>query len=85
MEVFGVLGIVFIQGSNLLQIFKFLKTKRTEGVSIGFWWAVVLGLVCYEIYAIYIQDPIYICSNLIGITLSSTSIFLYYKFRGHKL
>ena len=84
MNVFSVIGCiaaVLVQGSTLFQIVKFIKSKRTEGVSIGFWWVIWTGLICYLFYAIHIKDPLYITSNAIGIILSTVSISLYYWYR----
>lgn len=84
MELFGVIGMIFVQGSTILQIVKFFKSKQTHGVSIGFWWVIVAGLLCYEVYAIHIKDLIYITSNAVGIILSGISISLYYYYRRKK-
>lgn len=81
MKIYGVIGMILVQGSTLFQLVKFLKTKRTGGVSIAFWWSILLGLVSYEVYAISIKDPIYITSNAIGIVLSVWSIYLYYYYK----
>ena len=80
-EIIGVLAILCVQGSTLFQVIKFIKTKKTEGVSIAFWWTVLVGLCLYLVYAILIHDLIYTISNTIGITLTSISIALYYKYR----
>jgi len=77
----GFVAMLLVQGSTLFQVFKFIKTKRIEGVSIGFWITVDMGLVCYFFYAIIIKDPIYIISNAIGIILTTWSILLYYHYR----
>ena len=79
--ILGFLAMALVQGSTLFQLVKFVRTKQTLGVSIAFWWCVWLGLVLYLVYAILIKDPIYITSNCIGITLTGTSIGLYYKYR----
>ena len=76
------MAVLMVQGSTLFQVVKFYRTRKTAGVSIGFWITVDAGLCLYLVYAIIIQDPIYICSNLIGITLTSWSIYLYFKFGG---
>ena len=78
----GVLAVLMVQGSTLFQVMKFYRTRKTAGVSIGFWITIDLGLIMYLIYAIAINDPIYILSNLIGITLTSWSIYLYFRFGG---
>ena len=77
----GALGMLCVQGSTLFQVIKFYRTRKTAGVSIGFWITVDVGLVLYLVYAILIQDPVYIISNLIGITLTTWSIVLYFRFK----
>jgi len=78
---FGILGMIAVQGSTLCQIVKFIRVKKTAGVSIGFWWVILSGLSCYLVYSIYIHDWLYICSNTLGIVLSGISIMLYYYYR----
>lgn len=78
---FGLLGMIMVQGSTLFQIVKFYRFRKTEGVSIGFWWVLVCGLGCYLVYSLLIKDPIYTVANLLGIILALTNIFLYYRFR----
>lgn len=78
----GALAMCLVQGSTLFQVLKFYRTRKTAGVSIGFWVVLDTGLVLYLVYAILIQDPIYIISNTIGVTLTTWSICLYYRFKG---
>ena len=77
----GIFGAILLQGSTLFQIVKFIRSKKTEGVSIGFWWVVLIGLCCYLVYSIHISDTLYFCSNAIGIVFNSISITLYYHYR----
>ena len=78
---FAIIGLVLVQGSTILQIIKFIQTKKTDGVSIGFWWAIFYGLSCYLVYSISIHNIIYTISNTIGILLTSFSLGLYYYYR----
>lgn len=82
--ILAILGLILVQGSTLFQIIKFVKVKRTEGVSIGFWWAILVGLIFYLGYSITIRDIFYMLSNSIGIVLSIVSISLYYHYRKKK-
>jgi lipid-A-disaccharide synthase-like uncharacterized protein len=81
MKFFGIIGMICVQGSTIFQLVKFLRYKTSRGVSVGFWWAILIGLSCYLVYSIHIHDPIYITSNTIGICLTICSLFLYYKYR----
>jgi uncharacterized protein with PQ loop repeat len=76
----GLVAMVLVQGSTLFQIVKFYRSKRTEGVSVGFWWTILIGLILYLVYAISIEDPLYITSNTIGVMLTGTSIGMYYYY-----
>lgn len=78
---FAVIGMIMVQGSTLFQLIKFLHKKETKGVSIAFWWSVLIGLIFYLVYSIQIQDIFYQISNTIGIVLSAISISLYYYYR----
>lgn len=76
----GLVAMILVQGSTLFQIIKFYRSKRTEGVSVGFWWTIFVGLSLYLVYAISIRDPLYIASNSLGIILTGTSIGMYYYY-----
>jgi uncharacterized protein with PQ loop repeat len=80
-ELFGIVGMILVQGSTVFQIIKFLKSKKTDGVSVIFWWMILVGLLCYLIYALWIVNFIYIISNSIGVTLTMISLFLYYYYK----
>ena len=82
--IIGLAGLVLLQGSALFQIRKFMRVKRTEGVSVGFHFAIFFGLGCYLIYSISIKDPLYIFSNSCGMALTGMNIILYYKYRYSK-
>jgi len=77
----GIVGAILLQGSTLFQIIKFIRSKKTAGVSIGFWWVLLTGLCCYLVYSTHIEDTLYTCSNAIGIVFTSISIALYYYYR----
>ena len=80
-EIIGFIGMILIQGSTVFQVLKFLKTKDASGVSVIFWWMVLFGLCFYMVYAIIIEDIVYMTSNAIGIMLTSISLRLYYRYR----
>lgn len=80
MKYIGIIGLILVQGATALQIRKFIKTQETEGVSIGYWWSVMAGLIGYTIYACHINDWLFIIANAIGVVLCLITIVLYYKF-----
>jgi uncharacterized protein with PQ loop repeat len=81
MYIFGIFGMILVQFSTCMQIYKLYKSKRTGGLSVGFLWMIGIGLLNYLTYSLYIRDVIYITSNSIGIFFISISIcqFYYYK------
>lgn len=81
---FAVIGLICVQGSTLFQLVKFVHKKQTKGVSIGFWWTILIGLCFYLVYSIAINDVFYQISNAVGIFLSSISIILYYYYRNRE-
>jgi uncharacterized protein with PQ loop repeat len=79
----GTISLIVIEGATLFQIVKFIKSKETKGVSLGFWLALNVGLALSLVYAILIKDPIYIISGIINSILNGLSLilFLYYKYK----
>ena len=82
MKILMLFSVLLVQGATALQIRKFLKTQETDGVSIGYWWSVMVGLIGYTIYAVHINDWLFIIANAIGVVLCLITIILYYKFTG---
>ena len=79
--IFAIIGLICVQGSTLFQLVKFVHKKQTKGVSIAFWWTILIGLCFYLVYSVAINDIFYQISNAVGIFLSSISIILYYYYR----
>jgi uncharacterized protein with PQ loop repeat len=81
MYVFGILGMMLVQFSTCCQIYRLWKSKRVEGLSVGFLWMIFVGLINYLIYSIHIMDKIYITSNSIGLFFLTISICQYYYYK----
>ena len=81
----GILGMIFIDFCYLPQIWKAYRTKSVQDISIPFWVSLIIGLLFYEIYAILINNPVYMLSNLTGLFFNVLMLFLLYKYRGKKL
>ena len=75
------LGIPLIQLSTCFQIAKIYQTRRVEGVSIIFWWMILGGLICYQVFALANWIVPYIISNALGIVLTIWYLILFYRFR----
>lgn len=81
MYVFGIIGLICVQFSTCFQIYNLHKTKKTEGLSVGFLWLIFIGLCNYLTYSISIRDYIYITSNSIGMFFLAISIIQYYYYK----
>ena len=78
---FGIIGMTLIQGSYLPQLWKTYKTKDVTGLSGKFMLMVFLGCAAYLVYAISIQDPVYIISNAISMILTACLLFMIWRYR----
>lgn len=78
------LGIPLIQCSTCFQIAKIYRTKCIDGVSITFWWMVLWGLVCYQIFAVANVIVPYIIANSLGLVLTVWYLTLYYRLKRRK-
>jgi uncharacterized protein with PQ loop repeat len=84
MYIFGIIGMILVQFSTCCQIYNLYKTKKTEGLSVGFLWMIFVGLANYLAYSISINDTIYIISNCIGMFFLAISIGQYYYYKRRK-
>ena len=81
-SIFGWLGIVLVNGAYFPQIYKTVKLKKTNQISPLFYHSIVAGIVSYEIYALWRNDPVFIVSNLIGLVQPCMMIYFSVKWRG---
>jgi len=81
MQWIAYLGIPLIQLSTCFQIAKIYRLKRVEGVSVVFWWMVLGGLICYQVFALANMIWPYIISNALGIWLTIWYLTLYYRYK----
>ncbi len=75
------MAIPLFQISNLFQIIKIYRTRSVQGVSLAFWWLIMIGLVLYQIFAIANMIVPYIVSNCIAIAMNGWYLILYYRYR----
>lgn len=78
---FGYLGIVLVNAAYFPQIVKTLKLKRTSQISPLFYLSIAAGIVCYEVYALWRNDPVFIISNILGLFQPCLMIYLSIKWR----
>lgn len=75
------MAIPLFQISNLFQIIKIYRTRSVQGVSLAFWWLIMIGLVLYQIFAIANMIVPYIVSNCIAIAMNGWYLCCYYHWR----
>lgn len=74
MVLIGFASMLLVQGATLPQIYKLWKHKEARGISLPFFIMIWLGLLGYLIYAIHINDLIYIVSNAVGLLFKTVAI-----------
>jgi uncharacterized protein with PQ loop repeat len=84
MEIFGIIGMILVQFSTCVQIYKLYRSKDPGGLSVGFLWMIFVGLANYLTYSISIGDRIYVISNCIGMFFLAISIGQYYYYLRRK-
>jgi uncharacterized protein with PQ loop repeat len=81
LQIWAYIGIPLVQLSTCFQIAKIYRIKHVEGISAMFWWMILAGLVCYQVFAVANLIWPYILSNALGIGLTSWLLVLYYRWR----
>ena len=74
----GVLAIVLVQGSLIPKVYALYK-HGAHNEPVSFYVTLFVGLLLFEIYALWLRDPIYIASNLIGMTNAGVALWLIKK------
>ena len=81
MELFGYMGIFLVNVAYFPQLIRTIRLKKTWQLSPWFYASIASGIVCYEMYALYRQDPVFIISNLLGLIQPCLMIYLSLKWR----
>ncbi len=61
------------------QLYKILKHKKTQGISLLTYIALVLALLCYLIHAIIIKDAVFITAQSVNLVTNSIILYLLVK------
>jgi len=61
------------------QLWKILKTGKTEGISLCTYAFLTLALICYLIHAICIKDAVFITAQSINLVTNSIILYLLVK------
>ena len=72
----GWLGVAFGLFVAPPQLYKILKTGKTEGISLATYTFLALALVCYLIHAILIQDAVFIVAQSVNLVTNSVILWL---------
>jgi len=58
------------------QLYKILKTGKTEGISLCTYVFLTLALLCYLVHAILIKDAVFITAQSINLVTNSVILYL---------
>jgi len=73
----GIIAILLVQGSLIPKVYSLYKQRAfTCHEPRLFYIMLFVGLLLFEIYAWHIGDPIYIVSNLVGMTNAGVALWL---------
>jgi uncharacterized protein with PQ loop repeat len=81
-SLFGWMGIILVNAAYFPQIVKTIRLKRTNQISPLFYLSIASGIVCYEVYALWRNDPVFITSNILGLIQPLLMIYFSVKWRG---
>lgn len=74
-EYIGYLAATLTTASFVPQAILTIKTKDTESLSLGMYSTFTLGVLCWLIYGIYLEDKAIIASNAITLLLAASILF----------
>ena len=69
-EIIGVVGMIIICISGLPQLFKTVKKKSVNDLSMPFFVMILVGAFLLLIYSFYISDLIYIVGNILTVLIT---------------
>ena len=80
----GWLGVGFGLLVPIPQLYKMIKTRRLNDVSLGTYALLVACISCYLVHAIFIKSAVFATANAINLTTNSIILILLlrHRFRG---
>ena len=84
MEIIGWVGFALIQTFYLPQTIKILKSHDVSGLALPSWFILAVALLCYLVYSISINDPVFIAGNALGALQAVLMIGLILKYKTAK-
>ena len=61
------------------QLYKILRTKQTNGISLVTYTFLCLALVCYLVHAVFIKDAVFITAQAVNIVVNFTILVLLFR------
>lgn len=74
-EIIGYLAATLTTASFVPQAILTIKTKDTESLSLGMYSTFTLGVLCWLIYGIYLDDKAIIFANAITLLVAASILF----------
>ena len=65
-EIIGLIGAVLTTSGFVPQVYKTLKTKTVEGVSLTMYLVLLLGMIFWLVYGLYIDSFAIILANIVS-------------------
>jgi len=75
-EIVGLSGAILTSIAFAPQVIRTIRTKDTDGLSLGMYLIFTMGVVCWLVYGIYLKNLPIILANTITLILSSTILLL---------
>jgi len=80
MKVVGIVGQTVFGSRFLVQWLVSEKLKRSV-IPVAFWYLSVIGCLMTLVYAVYIQEPVFIIAQVGGLLIYSRNLFFVYRDR----
>lgn len=81
MKTIGLVGAICTTVAQLPQVFKIIKLKETRDLSLWTYAILFVGLTCWLVYGIFLNDLPLLISNGIGLPLIGTILVLKLKYK----
>lgn len=80
-ELMGTTGSLIMCASSVPQIWKTYRTKCTDGLSGSYLAILMLGMSLILLYALYVQNIVFIFGNGLSLSLTGILVGLWFRYR----
>ena len=80
-EMMGTTGSLIMCASSVPQIWKTYSTKCTDGLSGSYLAILMLGMSLIQIYALYLENIVFIFGNALSLSMTGILIGLWFRYR----